>query len=127
MYRGSLQDFYWKKDTHKIIDVICPHFNLERLKMRKYMSNILKRDAPSGDMKENIDHWLDSFENFHQKYIIMKTEPYNYSVPEESICIAVRTPSGFINQENETRCYFNATIQDLVQPKTSIFSTHTLI
>ena len=62
-------------------------------------------------MKEKIDHWLNSFGTFHQQYIIMPTESYNYSVPEESRYTAVRTPPGFINQENETRCYFNATIQ----------------
>ena len=28
-------------------------------------------------MKEKIDHWLDSFEKFNKKYIIMPTESYN--------------------------------------------------
>ena len=41
----------------------------------------------------------------------MPTESYYYSFPKESIYIAVRSPSGFINQENETICYFNATKQ----------------
>ena len=46
-----------------------------------------------------------------QNYIIIPTEPYNYSFTEDSIYIAVRSPPGFINQWNETICYFNATIQ----------------
>ena len=51
-------------------------------------------------MKQKIDHWLDNFEKFHQRYIIIKTESYNFSFPEESIYITVRTTPGFINQEN---------------------------
>ena len=28
MCRGSLQDFYWKKGTRDILDVVCPHLNV---------------------------------------------------------------------------------------------------
>ena len=34
MYMGSLQDFYWGKGTHESLDVLCPHFNVEIIKMR---------------------------------------------------------------------------------------------
>ena len=27
MYRGSLQDYYWKKGTHKSLDVVRTHLN----------------------------------------------------------------------------------------------------
>ena len=111
MYRGSLQYFYWNKVTHEGLDVPCTHFNVERIKMKKYFANILKRDTSSNNMKENIDNWLDSFEKFNNKYIIMYTESYNISFIERSRYITVRSPSGFINHENETRCYINATIQ----------------
>ena len=36
MYRGSLREFYWKKGTHKSLDVVCIHFNVEIIKMRQY-------------------------------------------------------------------------------------------
>ena len=75
MYRGSLQDFYWKKVTHKSLDIVCTHFNAEMIKMRQYLSNILKCDTQSDDTKKKkIDNWLDSFEKFHQQYIIIPTE-----------------------------------------------------
>ena len=80
-------------------------------KNENFFSNILKCDNSSDDMKEKIDHWLDSFEKFYKQYKTIPTESYKYSFPEESRYIAVRPPPGFINQENETRCYFNATIQ----------------
>ena len=111
MYRGSLQNFYWNKVPRESLDVPCPHFNVEIIKMRAYLTNILKCDTSSDDMKEKIDYWLDSFEKFHKKYIIMPTKSNTTSFPEESRYIAVRSPLDFINHENETKCYFNATIQ----------------
>ena len=64
-------------------------------------------------MKEKIDHWLDSFEKCHKKYINMPIESWDSSFPEESGYITDRSPPDFVNQENETRCYSNATIQML--------------
>ena len=79
--------------------------------MRKYLSNILKCDTQSYYMKEGVYHWFDSFEMFHQKYIIMPINSYKYSIPEYIRYIAVIILPGFINQENKTRFYFNSTIQ----------------
>ena len=31
MYRGSLQYFHWKKDTHGSLGIICPHLNVGKL------------------------------------------------------------------------------------------------
>ena len=62
-------------------------------------------------MKENVDHWLDYFEKSYKKYIIMPLESLNSYFLEENWYINVRSPPGFINQENETIYYFNATIQ----------------
>ena len=113
MYRGSLHEFNWKKFTHKIIDVVCPHFNVETIKTRQYFSNILKCGHSSDYMKEKIYHWLDYFEFFYKNYIIMPIESYYYSFPEEIRYFKVRSPPGFIHQENETRFHFNATVQIL--------------
>ena len=66
--------------------------------MRIYLSNMLKWDTRSDDMKRKIYHWVDFFEKFHQQNIIMTTESYNYSVPEYRISISVRTPPGLIHQ-----------------------------
>ena len=62
-------------------------------------------------MNEMVDHWLDYFEKSHKKYIIIPLESLNYSFLEESLYITVWSQLGFINQENETRCYLNATIK----------------
>ena len=72
MYRGSLQYFYRNKGTHSSLDVVCPNFNVERIKIRQYLPNILKCDTSSDDMKEKIDHWLDSFENCHNGILLCR-------------------------------------------------------
>ena len=61
MYKGSLQGFYWKKGTYKFLDVPCVHFNVKIIQMKHYLIKILKIDTSSYDMKEKLDHWLDSF------------------------------------------------------------------
>ena len=77
-YRGSLQDFYCKKGTHVSLYVACLHFNVEIIKMRQYLTNILKCDTSSDFTKEKIDQWLDSFKKLQKKYIITPKESYNY-------------------------------------------------
>ena len=111
MYRRSLQYFYWKIGTYECLEVLCVHFHLKRSDMKKYSTYILKGDTSSGDMNEKVDHSLDFFENSHKKYIIIPSESLYYSLLEESVFITVWSPPGFINRENWTRYYLNATIQ----------------
>ena len=46
--------------------------------MKDYFTHVLKNYTSSGDMDENIDHWLDSFENSQKKYIIMPSLLLNF-------------------------------------------------
>ena len=71
------QDFLWNKGTHESLDIACLHLNVEILKMRQYLTNILKCETSSDNIKEQIYHWLYYFEKFHKKYIIMTTESCN--------------------------------------------------
>ena len=111
MYMGSLQDFYWKKGTYECLYVPCVHFHIKVSNMKHYLTNILKIDTSSGDMNEKVDHWLDSFEIFHKKYIIMPLESSNHFFLGESLYVTFWSPPGFINRENESVCYLNETIQ----------------
>ena len=111
MYRDSLQDFYWEKGTYECLDFPCVYFHIKINNMKNYLTKILKSDTSSGDMNEKVDHWLDSFEKIHKKYIIMPLESLNYYFLDKILYITVRSPAGFINRENETICYLNATIQ----------------
>ena len=57
--------------------------------MKQYLTHILKSDTSSGDNNEKVDHWLYSFEKFHNKCIIMPSESLNSSFLEESLFITV--------------------------------------
>ena len=65
--------------------------------MKHYFTKILKSDTSSDDVNENVDRWLDYYENFHKKYIIISSESLNSSFTEESWYITVKSPPGFIN------------------------------
>ena len=39
--------------------------------MKQYSNLTLKSDTSSGDMNEEVDHWLYYFEKIHKKYIII--------------------------------------------------------
>ena len=49
MYRGSLQDFYWKKENYECLEIPCVHFHLNKNDMTHYLNHILKSDTSSGD------------------------------------------------------------------------------
>ena len=77
--------------------MLCLHIIICGGWMRQHLTNILIWGTHSDVVKGKIDHWLDSFEDFHQEYIIMPTIYSNYSVPEESKSIEVMIHPGFIN------------------------------
>ena len=77
----------------------------------KLFDPTLKIDTSIGDMNEKVDHWLDSFEKFHNKYILMPSQSLNSLFLEESLFVTVWSPVGFMNQENEIRWYLNKTLQ----------------
>ena len=80
------------------MEVPCVHFHLKRTDKKQHLTHILNIDTSSNDMNEKVDRCLDSFENFHKKYIIIPSESLNYSFLEESFFITVQLPPGFIIQ-----------------------------
>ena len=66
--------------------------------MKDHLTHILKSDTSSVDINEKVDRWLDSFEIFHKKYIIMPSLSLNYLFLEESLFVTVWSPPGFINR-----------------------------
>ena len=91
----------------------CEHFCFKSNEVKDYWTRVLKKDTISDNMDEMVDHCLVSFEKFHKQYIIMPSLLLNPLLIEESLVVTVRSPPGFINRENETRCYLNSTFQIL--------------
>ena len=50
--------------------------------MKHDLTKIFKSNTSIGAMNEKVDHWLDYFEIFHKKYIIMPLESLNCSFNE---------------------------------------------
>ena len=46
------------------------YFNVGRIKMTQYLTNILQCDTSIDDMKFNIDHWVHSFEKLHKSILL---------------------------------------------------------
>ena len=45
MYKGSLQDFYWKKGTYECLEMPCEHLNLKKNEIKDYWTHVLKNDT----------------------------------------------------------------------------------
>ena len=75
-------------------------FLFKNNKIKDYWTHVLKNDTSIGDIDEMVDHYLDSFEKFHKKYIIMPSLSLNLLLIEESLFVTVWSPPGFINTEN---------------------------
>ena len=52
IYRGSLQDFQWRKGTCECIEMPCEHFYFKKNEVKDYWTRVLKNDTKSGDMDE---------------------------------------------------------------------------
>ena len=89
----------------------CEHFCLKKNEIKDYWTHVIKNDNSSGDMDEMVYHLLDYLEKSHKKYITMPSILLNSLLIEESLFVTVLSPPGFINRENETRCYLNSTFQ----------------
>ena len=64
-------------------------------------------------MNELVDDCLVTFENFHKQYIIIPSLSLDPLIIEEKPFVTVQSPPGFVNPENETRCYLNSKFQHL--------------
>ena len=87
----------------------CEHFKLKKNEIKYNWTRVLKNDMSSGDMDEMVDHWLVSFEKFHKKYIIMPSLSLSPLHIKYFFPVTIQLPPGFINQENEARCYLYST------------------
>ena len=71
MYRGEVQNIYWNKFTNGCLGVPCVHFHIKIIEMKHYFTKIFKSDTSSDGMNEKVDHWLDYFEKFHRRSILL--------------------------------------------------------
>ena len=66
--------------------------------MKHDLTNVFKKETLQVVIWKKMEHWVESLENFHKKYIILTLEWLNSSFPEESMYVAVWSTPGFINR-----------------------------
>ena len=71
IYRGTLQDLYWKKGTYECIDMPCEHYTIKRNEVRRYWARLLIQEPKLFQMNEVVDDCLVTFEKFQKQYIII--------------------------------------------------------
>ena len=71
IYRGSLQDLCWKKETYECINMPCEHYTIKRNEVKRYWARVLKKDTTLFEINELVDDCLFTFEKFHKQYIII--------------------------------------------------------
>ena len=113
IYRGTLQDLYWKKGTYECIDMPCEHYTIKRNEVKRYWDRVLIQEPTLFQMNEVVDDCLVSSEKFQKQYIIITSLSLHPLLIEEKPFITVRSPPGFFNPEKDIRCYLNATFQHL--------------
>ena len=89
IYRGSLQDFYWKKGTYECIDMPCEHYKIKRNKVKGYWDRVLKKYTTLYEINEPVDHCLVTFEKFHKQYIIIPSLSLDPLLIEEKPFVTV--------------------------------------
>ena len=72
---------------------------------------MFKKDTTIYTIDELVGDCLFTFEKFHKQYIIIPSLSLNPLLIEEKPFVTVRSPPGFVNQENEIRCDLNLTFQ----------------
>ena len=91
----------------------CEHYTIKRNKVKDHWTRVLKKDTTLYEMNELVDDCLVTFEKFHKHYIIIPSLLLDPLLIEDKPFFTVRSSPGFVNPENETRCYLNSTFQHL--------------
>ena len=67
---GHFKTFTGKRNLRVSRSSMCT-FPFLKTDMKHYLTHILKNETSSGEMNEKVDRWLDYFEKFHKKCIII--------------------------------------------------------
>ena len=91
----------------------CEHNCLKKNEVKDYWARVLKKDTTLFEMNELVDDCLVNFEKFHKQYIIVPSLSLHPLLIEETPFTTVQSPPGLFNPVKDTRCYLNATFQQL--------------
>ena len=113
MYKGSLLDYSWKKRIADTKKTLRSHHFIEKYRLRKHLSGILSIDIDESDLEKKKNQFINDISDYNNKHIIQCYNKNVSNIPEETCYISSITPTGFINGQDESRCYVNSSFQVL--------------
>ena len=99
------KNHWWRK-------TIRSHHFIEKEKLGKYLSGILSIDIDEADI-ENKNQFINDIRGFNNKHILQCNNKTISNIPEEWCYISSMTPTAFMNDQDESRCYANSSFQVL--------------
>ena len=81
--------------------------------MEKYLNGITLIESTQADLEKKADEFINHKVDFNITHIIKSDIQQLTNVPEEARFISSMTPTGFRNDQDESRCYVNSTFQVL--------------
>ena len=113
LYKGYMQDFRWKTTIDDTKSKMRSHHYIGIEILRKYLYGITLIESTQEHLQKKIDEFINDKIDFNTTHIIKSNIQPVTNVPEEAQFISSMTPTGFRNDQDESRCYVNSTFQVL--------------
>ena len=111
--KGVCRIFHRKEKMLIQKNTFRSHDFIEKERLRKYLYGILSIDNTEADLEKKTNQFINDISNFNNKHIIQCNNKPIYNIPEEPRYISSMTPIGFMNGQDESRCYVNSSFQVL--------------
>ena len=109
LYKGSMQDFTWKTTIEDTKRTLCSHHYIGIEILRKYLYGITLIESTQADLDKEVDEFINDKIDFNTTHIIKSDIQPVTNVQEDTRFISSMTPTGFRNDQDESRCYVNST------------------
>ena len=108
-----MQDFTWETTITDTKRTLRSHHYIGIEIWRKYLNGITLIESTQADLEKKVDEFINHKIDFNTAHIIKSDIQQLTNVPEEAQFISSMTPTGFRNEQDESRCYVNSTFQVL--------------
>ena len=113
LYKGSMQDFTWKTTINDTNRTLRSHHYISIDLWRKYLNGITVIESTQADLDKMVDKFISHKIVFNTAHIIKSEIQQITNIPEKARFISSMTPTGFRNDQDESRYYVNSTFQVL--------------
>ena len=113
LYKGSMQDFTWKTTINNTKRTLRSRHYIRIDVWRKYLNVITLIESTQADLDKMVDEFINHKIDFNTAHIIKSDIQQITNIPEKARFISSMTPTGFRNDQDESRCYVNSTFQVL--------------